>query len=110
MLVPRPMGTSVDALGDDFRFGPSRLGRRTPYRMSVRPNPTAVSTGRLTSRRSASRQKRGGPGRQPPASRPAPASYTRSILAGAGGDLAVGAPSVSTVSSGASLDTLNSIL
>jgi uncharacterized glyoxalase superfamily protein PhnB len=35
MLVPRPMGTSVDALGDDFRFRPSRLGRRTPCRMSV---------------------------------------------------------------------------
>jgi uncharacterized glyoxalase superfamily protein PhnB len=27
MLVPRPMETSVDALGDDFRFRPSRLGR-----------------------------------------------------------------------------------
>src|SRR5437016_5722433 len=24
MLVPRPMGTSVDALGDHFRFQPSR--------------------------------------------------------------------------------------
>src|SRR5947199_9684776 len=50
MLVPRPMGTSVDALGDDFRFRPSRLGRRTPCRMSVRWNPKAepCSTGRLT--------------------------------------------------------------
>src|SRR5439155_22347446 len=50
MLVPRPMGTSVDALGDDFRFRPSRLGRRTPCRMTVRWNPKAepCSTGRLT--------------------------------------------------------------
>jgi len=27
MLAPRPMGTSVDAFGDDLRFRPSRLGR-----------------------------------------------------------------------------------
>jgi hypothetical protein len=27
MLVPRPMGTSVDTFGDDLRFRPSQLGR-----------------------------------------------------------------------------------
>src|SRR4029450_8822178 len=35
MLVPRPMETSVDALGDDFRFRPSRLGRGTPSGISA---------------------------------------------------------------------------
>src|SRR6266536_1413051 len=49
---------------------------------------------------SATRQKRKGPGGQPPAVWPAPASCFRSTLAGAGRDLTAGAPgpSGSTVS------------